>query len=141
MLVCTSKARACAAELRQVAFSAIEGDATVSSSLNRFSEFPTDIIEQIEVRTVSFDRNSVGDVGFIKMNVEGHELDVLAGMSRVLVTCGPNLLIEFGDDKRGGLLYEVRRKLDPLGYIGLYIDDGGYSDFFPKMLNSNGQWT
>lgn len=117
MLVCTPKARACAAELRQVAFSAIEGDATlrlpvingifivggVSSSLNRFSEFPTDIIEQIEVRTVSLDRNSVGDVGFIKMNVEGNELDVLAGMSRVLVTCGPNLLIEFGDDKRGGL--------------------------------------
>jgi hypothetical protein len=52
-------------------------------------------------------------------------LDVLAGLSGLLANCLPNLLIEIGGADRGGSLAEVRRRLDPLGYIGLRVDDRG----------------
>jgi hypothetical protein len=68
---------------------------------------------------------ALGDVGFVKIDVEGHELDVLAGLSGLLAKCRPNLLIEIGSAQRGGSLVEVRRRLDPLGYISLRLDDRG----------------
>ena len=68
---------------------------------------------------------ATGDIGFVKIDVEGHELDVLAGLSGLLAKCLPNLLIEIGSAHRGGSLAEVRGRLDPLGYIGLRLDERG----------------
>jgi hypothetical protein len=67
----------------------------------------------------------LGDVGFIKIDVEGHELDVLAGLSDLLIKYLPNLLIEVGDAQRGGSLSEVRCRLAPLGYVGLRVNERG----------------
>ena len=68
---------------------------------------------------------ALGDIGFVKIDVEGHELDVLAGLSGLLEKCLPNLLIEIGGAERGGSLAEVRGRLDPLGYIALRLDERG----------------
>jgi Methyltransferase FkbM domain len=76
-----------------------------------------------KVRTVRPDRMALGDVGFVKIDVEGHELDVLPGLSALLAKCLPNLLIEIGGAQRGTSLAEVRGSLDPLGYVGLRLDD------------------
>jgi hypothetical protein len=45
---------------------------------------------------------SLGHVGFVKIDVEGHELDVLTGLSGLLAKCLPNLLIEISGVQRGG---------------------------------------
>jgi Methyltransferase FkbM domain len=74
----------------------------------------------------------------VKIDVEGHELDALAGLSGLLQKCLPNLLIEIGDPRRGGSLAEVRRRLDPLGYIGLRLDDRCLLKVLPKDVDITG---
>jgi FkbM family methyltransferase len=128
------------AEIHQAAVSAVEGNATLRVPVvngipytgwatiepkNQLTELPPHVIEEIKVRTVRPDRMALGDVGFVKIDVEGHELDVLAGLSGLLAECRPNLLLEIGGAQRGGSLAEVRRRLDPLGYMGLRLDDRG----------------
>jgi FkbM family methyltransferase len=127
-------------EIHQAAVSSVEGDATLRVPVvsgipyagwgtiepkTQLTEFPTHVIDEIKVRTVRPDRMSLGDVGFVKIDVDGDELDVLAGLSGLLAKCLPNLLIETGGVQRGGSLAEVRRRLDPLGYIGLRLDERG----------------
>ena len=127
-------------EIHEAAVSAVEGDATLRVPVvngipyagwgtiepkNRLAELPTHVVDEIKIRTVRPDRMALGDIGFIKIDVECHELDVLAGLSELLAKCKPNLLIEIGGVQRGGSLAEVRRCLDPLGYIGLRLDDSG----------------
>jgi FkbM family methyltransferase len=92
---------------------------------NQLAALPTHVVQEIKVRTVRPDRMALGDIGFVKIDVEGHELDVLAGLSGLLAKWLPNLLIEIGDCQHGGALAEVRRRLDPLGYIGFRLDDRG----------------
>ena len=127
-------------EIHQTAVSSVEGNATLRVPVvngipytgwatiepkNQFAELPTHVVEEIKVRTVRPDRMALGDIGFVKIDVEGHELDVLAGLSGLLAKCRPNLLIEIGGAQRGDSLAEVRRRLDPLGYIALRLDDRG----------------
>ena len=90
---------------------------------NVFSELPLHDVEEFEVRTVCPDLMALGDVGLIKIDVEGHELDVLAGISGLLAKCRPNVLIEIGDAQRGGSLAEVRGRFEQLGYIGFTLVD------------------
>jgi|SRR5215469_12481424 FkbM family methyltransferase len=127
-------------EIHQAAVSAVEGDATFRVPVvngipytgwatiepkNQLTELPPHVVEEIKVRTVRPDRMALGDIGFVKIDVEGHELDALAGLSGLLAKCRPNLLIEIGGAQRGGSLAEVQRCLDALGYIGLRLDDRG----------------
>jgi FkbM family methyltransferase len=134
-------------EVHQAAVSAVEGDATLRIPVvkgipytgwatiepkNQLVELPTHVVEEIKIRTVRPDQMALGDVGFVKIDVEGHELDVLAGLSALLAKCLPNLLIEIGAAERGGSLAEVRRRLNPLGYIGLRLDDRGLLKVLPQ---------
>ena len=127
-------------EIHQAAMLAVEGDATLRVPVvngipytgwatiepkNQLTELPPHVVEEIKVRTVRPDRMGLGDIAFVKIDVEGHELDVLAGISGLLAKCLPNLLIEIGGAQRGGSLAEVRGCLDPLGYIALRLDERG----------------
>ena len=129
-----------AAEIHQAAVSAMEGDAILRipvvnnipykgwgtiEAKNQHDELPPHAVQEVRVRTMRPDRMDLGDIGFVKIDVEGHELAVLAGISGLLAGCRPNLLIEIGDARRGSSLAEVRRCLDPLGYIGLRLDNRG----------------
>jgi FkbM family methyltransferase len=133
-------------EIHQAAVSTIEGDATLRVPVvngipysgwgtiepkNQLAELPPHTIKEFRVRTMCPDRMALGDIGFVKIDVEGHELNVLAGLSGLLAKCLPNLLIEIGGVERGGSLAEVRRRLDPLGYIGLRVDDRGLLKVLP----------
>ena len=51
---------------------------------NHLTELPTHDIEEFKVRTVCPDGMDLGDIGFIKIDVEGHELDVLDGISNLI---------------------------------------------------------
>jgi hypothetical protein len=105
---------------------------------NQLAELASDTVKEIKVRTVCPDRMALGDIGFIKIDVEGHELDVLAGLAGLLSKYLPNLLIEIGGEDRGGSLAEVRRRLDPLGYIGLWLDDRGSLKLLPQEARLTG---
>ena len=90
-------------EIHQTAVSSVEGNATLRVPVvngipytgwatiepkNQFAEFPAHVVEEIKVRTVRPDRMALGDIGFVKIDVEGHELDVLAGLSGLLASAG-----------------------------------------------------
>jgi len=135
-------------EIHRAAVSAVEGDATLRIPVvkgiayagwgtiepkNQLTELPTHSVREIRVRTMRPDQMALGDVGFVKIDVEGHELDVLAGLSGLLERCLPNLLIEIGGPQRGGSLSEVRRVLDPLGYVCLSLNKGGLLSAFANQ--------
>ncbi len=63
-------------------------------------------------------------MGFIKIDVEGHELAVLRGAEGLLRACHPALLIEASDEHRPGALESIRAFLEPLGYRGYVAENG-----------------
>lgn len=70
---------------------------------------------EIELRTL--DSFGLTDVGFIKIDTEGHELDVLAGAEATIKASRPHLLVEI---RR---LNEVRTLLESWGYHGCTLKD------------------
>ena len=63
--------------------------------------------------------------GFIKCDVEGHELDVLVGAERVLREDRPVLLVESVDDRpTAGQTGRVFDHLRGLGYDGWFFEHG-----------------
>ncbi|HEY5921526.1 MAG TPA: FkbM family methyltransferase [Kofleriaceae bacterium] len=59
-------------------------------------------VETIEVETRTLDEYDLSNVGFIKIDVEGHELAVLDGGARTIEGQRPNLLVECNDDHQPG---------------------------------------
>lgn len=55
-------------------------------------------VEELEVETRTIDSYEWKSLGFIKVDVEGHELSVLAGAEETIAKHRPNLLIECNDD-------------------------------------------
>lgn len=82
--------------------------------------------DSIEVRVpaVTLDSLDLKDVGFIKIDVEGHEAAVLAGARNLLARDRPNLLLEAEERHRPGAVAQVRAILEPLGYVGFMLRDG-----------------
>jgi FkbM family methyltransferase len=63
--------------------------------------------QEIEVDTRPLDELGLTNVGFIKIDVEGHELAVLEGAEQTIMSNRPNLLVECNDDHHP----EATRKL------------------------------
>ena len=65
-----------------------------------------------------------GDIGFIKIDVEGHELSVLEGASSLIERCRPVLLIECEERHNPGGPAALFRHLKKAGYIGRFLREG-----------------
>jgi FkbM family methyltransferase len=78
----------------------------------------------VDVETRRLDEEPLGDVAFIKIDVEGHELAVLRGAEGLLRRSRPALLIEASEELRPGALASVRAFLEPLGYHGQVAENG-----------------
>lgn len=76
------------------------------------------------VRLVRLDDVYAGNVGCIKIDVEGHELAVLRGARQTIARTRPNLLIEAEENLAPGVLGEIDALLRPLGYAGYYLHRG-----------------
>jgi FkbM family methyltransferase len=95
--------------------------ATIESSNNlRY----TPEVEVIPVEVRSLDAYSFRNVGFIKIDVEGHELAVLRGGSGTIQREHPNVLIEVEEQHRPGALADVFGFFESAGYSGLYLLEG-----------------
>ena len=62
------------------------------------------------------------DVGFIKIDVEGHELAVIEGARRLLERDRPTLLVEIEERHAGTDALESCDAILSLGYAGFFID-------------------
>jgi FkbM family methyltransferase len=84
--------------------------------------------EEVRVRVSTLDnfvrREKLGRVGFVKIDVEGHEREVLHGSKHVLERDHPILLVEA----------EQRHHLFPLSGIFDWLYDHSYEGFFVDMV-------
>ena len=81
-------------------------------------------IETIAVATRRLDSYRFKNVGFIKIDVEGHEEQVLRGALDTLRASRPTLLIESEERHNAGSLARVTALLAGLGYAGSFLDRG-----------------
>lgn len=68
----------------------------------------------VDVATVTIDSLDLHDVDFIKVDVEGHELQALAGGLATIERSRPTLLVEL--ETRHGPVRPVFELLEPFGY-------------------------
>lgn len=97
-------------------------------------------VERLEIETCLLDDFADRDVGFVKIDVEGHEHRVLAGARALIERRRPCVLIEVEDRHRAGALEDVRAFFDARGYVGYFIYDRrthDLGDLAPEMLNAD----
>jgi len=78
-------------------------------------------IEQIEVKTTCLDHYGFKDVGFLKVDVEGHELEVLQGAMEIIRASLPVVLVEVEERHREGSVLGVVSLLTSLGYECFFL--------------------
>jgi FkbM family methyltransferase len=94
---------------------------------------------EIRVPKLRLDDYELHEVGFIKIDVEGHEFAVLKGAAETIRTSMPNLLIEIEERHHANATREVSGFLTELGYEGFFILDGEVIPFarFDKSVHQD----
>lgn len=91
------------------------------------TENPLDVVgvvETIRIPLRTLDSYNLSNVGFIKIDVEGHEFDVLLGAEATLRRSRPNLLIEIENRHAPDAVRRVTTHLQDRGYDGSFLLDG-----------------
>ena len=110
-----------------------DGEATlhVPESMQALSALhPLDGVANVVKVTVSVRRLdslellSLHRIGFIKIDVEGFESEVIEGGLEMLRRDQPTLLVEAEERHRPGAIASLRGLLEPLGYTGFFRMDG-----------------
>jgi FkbM family methyltransferase len=96
---------------------------------NRFSSLQVGEVQRLPVRTRTLDSFGLRNVGFMKIDVEGHELAVLRGAAETLRRERPTLLIEAEDKHRPRAVLELKDFLADLDYK-LGESTGSGNNFF-----------
>jgi hypothetical protein len=81
------------------------------------------VIETVVAPMKTLDSFNLTNVGFVKIDVEGHEEAVLHGGRETLNREKPNLMIEIEERHAPGSLNRVSTFLGNLGYSGFYLDE------------------
>ena len=95
----------------------VAGCSTISQETA--AQYPSHL--DIEVRMDTLDNVYKGDVGFIKIDVEGHEEAVLAGARATIARCRPRMLIETIEQLAPGANRRVTEFCQGFGYRGFFI--------------------
>ena len=90
------------------------------TALARFSR-PAGAFEAIRVPVRRLDDFGFRDVSFIKIDVEGHELEVLRGGAETIATCHPLLLIEVEQRHLELSMEDVFSEVLRFGYRGFFV--------------------
>jgi FkbM family methyltransferase len=79
------------------------------------------VFRTINVTTVRLDSLALANIGFIKIDVEGHELSVLMGAQDILRRDRPTLLLEAEERHRPKAVESVSTLLANHGYRGMFV--------------------
>jgi FkbM family methyltransferase len=96
------------------------GRATVESE-NLLADTDCSQISEVAVPRRKLDDYDFDAVGFIKIDVEGHELSVLRGASNTIERHRPLMLIEIEDRHKPNAICNVHNFLGNLGYEGYFL--------------------
>jgi FkbM family methyltransferase len=78
----------------------------------------------IDVTTMTLDSLGRTNVGFIKVDVEGHEQAVLDGAVRTIERCQPRMLVELVEELTPGCVSTAYQFFKRLRYSGWFVCDG-----------------
>jgi FkbM family methyltransferase len=93
----------------------------------------------VEVPVRVLDDYEFSGVGFIKIDVEGHELPVLQGAARTIVREQPVMLIESEDRHKPGAVASLVGFFDAIDYRGFFVAEGKLVDIkeFEPAVHQN----
>jgi FkbM family methyltransferase len=97
----------------------VQGCATLSTNALSTSTYAAHL--DMKVRTDLLDNVYSGAVGFIKIDVEGHEQAVLDGAVQTIGRCLPRILVEIEEHLSPGGLDRARTFFSRFDYRGYYI--------------------
>jgi len=101
----------------------VEGEAeTGLASLGRPTRSMSGEYMRLLVPTCRLDDAYKGNVGFIKIDVEGCEQAVLDGAVGTIDRCRPNILVEIEERFASGSIERTTRFLAEIGYRGYFVD-------------------
>ena len=93
------------------------GCATISQeALGAYTNY-----REMEVPADTLDSFGFRDVGYIKVDVEGHEPDVLEGARATLAESHPNIMVEAIEWLAPGAIVRIERFLEKLDYEGYFV--------------------
>jgi len=79
-------------------------------------------VRRVRVAMRTLDSIALDPVGFVKLDVEGHELAVLCGARALIARDRPTILVELEERFGEGSVERVREFLEPQGYRGRFLD-------------------
>jgi hypothetical protein len=79
---------------------------------------------EVCVKRNKLDDSELDNIGFIKIDVEGHELEVLQGASETILRERPTLLVEIEERHRLGSLTAVHEYMESYGYTRMTMREG-----------------
>lgn len=82
--------------------------------------------EQLEVSVRRLDEFGLSGVGFIKIDVEGHEAQVLRGAAETIRSSKPVLLVEISELHCEDGLDDIFAQIEGYGYEGSFLLDGSW---------------
>ena len=94
-------------------------------------------VEEVMVDVFTIDSLNLTEVGFIKIDVEGHEDAVLEGATETIMTYRPNLLVEAEERHRPGSIALLLRRMSGLGYTGYMIWNGALTPLLQIGLKAS----
>jgi len=80
--------------------------------------------DPIEIQTQMIDDLGFDNVGFMKIDVEGHEQAVLRGARNLIASSQPTVLIESEERHGKGVVFATKAFFDELGYEGFFLQSG-----------------
>lgn len=86
-------------------------------------------VRTVEVATRRLDGLEIGPVGFIKIDVEGFEQEVLAGARDLIARDRPRMVIELEERHTGQPIGQAVGEVEALGYDAFFLRDGTLTRF------------
>ncbi|NBQ38303.1 MAG: FkbM family methyltransferase [Alphaproteobacteria bacterium] len=100
-------------------------DGKPSEGISRVGGFNDGVaLSELPVEAVTLDELADRPIGFIKIDVEGHELNVLEGARELLDRQQPIILIEVEDRHRPHAIASVRSFMEAKNYSGFFVHSG-----------------
>lgn len=117
------------------------GMATFSSDLGKAIAGHTTLVP-VKPLTDVLGPIPVSQIGFIKIDVEGHEMEVLEGAYPVIANGNPNLVIEIEERHRAGATTQIFAKMKAMGYHGWFAWRDQLCDVsaFDRAIHQSEQW-
>jgi FkbM family methyltransferase len=113
-------------------------DAHYNASLKKIYQFPHFVELRVQVSTL--DAFAFADVGFIKVDVEGADMEVIEGARQTIARDRPNMLIELMVRAHADPLACIEQITREFGYDARIMVDGRLADARAALRNPPPAW-